>query len=61
METNQVEKIKIYILGNPKIFLEESKSNTIGIFKQISSTIETITNFCWCLFFIFIAAKAQRR
>jgi hypothetical protein len=39
--------------GNPNIFVEESNSKTIGRLNPISKTIDTITNFCWCLFFIF--------
>ena len=44
--------------GNPRKFSAESNSKTIGRFNPISKTTDTITNFCWCLFFILFAMKA---
>jgi len=39
--------------GKPRKFCAESKSNKIGRLNPISKMIEIMTNFCWCLFFIF--------
>ena len=54
IENNQMEKRYIYIKGKPNTFWEESNNKTIGKFNPMSNSIETITSFCWCLFFILI-------
>ena len=40
------------MMGKPSKQSAESNSNTIGMLSPISSAMDNITNFCWCLFFI---------
>jgi hypothetical protein len=41
------------MMGNPNRHCAESNNSTIGILSPMSSAMDKMTNFCWCLFFIF--------
>ena len=49
---SQIENIEKYNVGIPKTAPSKLKINMNGMLKINSSTIESTTNFCSCLFFI---------
>jgi hypothetical protein len=46
-----------YKTGTPKIENSLLNINMMGTFKKITSPIDRITSFCWCLFFILLPAR----
>jgi len=41
------------MMGIPNKLDAESNNNTMGKLNPMTKIIDRITNFCWCLFFIF--------
>lgn len=59
MDMSQILKIEKYNTGIPKIEPSPSKMKRNGTLNMTKMTIPFITNFCSCLFFMFLNYKKQ--